>query len=434
MNWSLYKITLPKDFVILKILISIIYATLELYYKYFISNHFNYMGYADEFNMFYYLITKIFFILLLIMSYDIYKRSQFLYTIYLVLIFFFYIPNAILFSFADFSFIPFLANVFFVSCFIIASYFKFSFPLIFIHNKHKESILIAITIIFLIPILVTFKLNINLNTLFLSEIYETRDIFSKDLRGYLAYLYNLEAKAIIPIALVFFLIRSKYWLVGLFFFILLYLFVISGNKIVYFTSLILLVFYYIGTNYVSKITNFFLVTIILFLLFPIIDNYFLNSPVFMGTFINRFLFIPALLNHFYFDYFDGQPLFFAESNFFNLFFKSPYEMPVGFFITKIYWNGSGAYGNNGIVSDGYMNLGYIGVFLFSILFSLLFSLFNSFNLHKGYYGVFFSFIYIILSVPLLTCFITGGILIFIILAYFILSNDSSKVGTQLNLQ
>jgi hypothetical protein len=186
----------------------------------------------------------------------------------------------------------------------------------------------------------------------------------------------------------------------------------------------MLFFFFVGRDYVAKLSNFFLVIIIAFIIFPIIDSFVFPEPILAGVFVNRFLFIPALLTQFYFDFFDGNPFFFAESSLFNLFVKSPYEIPVGFLITREYWNEPEVYANNGIVSDGFMNLDYFGVILFSFLFVLLFSFFNSLNLHRGYYGIFFCYVYLILSAPFLSIFITGGVLFFIAMATTILHNSS----------
>jgi hypothetical protein len=426
---SSFKITLTKDFLILKALIAIIYIALEIYYNNLVAVTYDYMGFHADFNLSKYILTKVVFLLLLGLSYTIYSRNKFLYTIYLLLLFFFYIPNAILFSFSNISAGPFVSNIFFVCVFLITPYIKFTIPSVSIPNQYKGIALITLAVALLIPIIATFKFNFNLHTLFLSEIYSTREIFSEKLTGYLTYLYHFEAKTIIPVALVFFMIHKKPLLIGLFILMLLYLFVISGNKLVYFTPIIVIFFYYIGKDYISKITYFFIITLIMFALFPIIDNYITApKPILTGTFINRFFFIPALLTHFYFDFFNGHPFHFAESHFFNLFVKSPYDMPVGFLITKVYWGAPTAYANNGIVSDGFMNLGYCGVALFSFIFAFLFSLFNSLKLHIGFYGIFFSYIYIILSAPLLTCIITGGILPFILIALTILNTKNKLVN------
>jgi hypothetical protein len=422
------NIEFKKDYLILKALLAVIYVALEIYYRELISVIYSYMCFEHHFSLNKYILTKCVFFLLLGASYIIYSRNKFLYAIYLLLIFFFYIPNAIFFSFSDGAYGPFLSNTFFVSTFLITPIIKFKIPTVSIPSKYKSTILISIAILLLLPIIYRFRFHIHLKTLMLSDIYTTREIFSQHLNGYLAYFYNFEAKTIIPIALVFFMIKKKPFLIGLFIFILLYLFVISGNKLVYFTPMIVVFFYYVGKDYTSKLTYFFMVMLILFALFPIIDGFIGGEkPVMSGTFINRFFFIPALLTNFYFDFFNGHPFYFAESHIFNQLVHSPYDRPIGFLITKVYWGASDAYANNGIVSDGYMNLGYYGVVLFSVLFALLFSLFSSFNLNKGYFGIFFSYIYIILSAPFLTCLITGGIALFVILALTILRKEESHL-------
>lgn len=422
---SCFKISLTKEFFKLKIPIILIGIILEVYYKYLIVPEYPNYSYPLDFNLWKYIIAKLGFVFLLLLSYFLYNRSKFLYAIYLLLIFFFYIPNSIIFSYGNAAYGPFFANLFFVSSFIMSAFVKFNFPVITVSNKYKEIILVAISIVFLIPIIYTFKSDVNFKTLILKDVYETRELFSDKLKGILSYLYHLSVKTILPISLIFFMIRKKYVLVGLYFLILIYLFVISGNKFVYFTSVLLIYFYYIGKDYVSKINYFFLIALGLFLLFPILDYGVIQveKPILSGTFVNRFLFIPALLTQWYFDFFEGKPFYFAESHLFNQVVNSPYDMPVGFLISKVYLHTTDAYANNGIVSDGFMNLGYIGVLLYSVMFSVVFGIFNSLNLNKGYFGLFFSIIYMILSVQFLSCFITGGILIFFILAVFLLRDN-----------
>jgi hypothetical protein len=416
------KFILSKEFIRLKVLIIIISVLLEIYYSYLIVPEYNHLGFNFDFNILKYIISKFGFVFLLYVSFIIYKKDKFLYSIYLLLVFFFYIPNAILFSYANGNFGPFLSNLFFVSAFVLSAIVNIKLPSFVVHVKYSSFIVLLTSLFFIIPIVLTFKTDIYLKTLLLKNIYETRELFSLKATGVVNYFYHFAVKTILPVGLIFFMIRNKPLFTLLYFIILIYLFVISGNKFVYFTSIILLYFYYVGKDYVSKISYFFLFTILLFLLFPLIDYGMIKAtkPIFSGTFVNRFLFIPALLTQWYFDFFDGKPFFFAESHFFNRFFHSPYDMPVGFLISKVYLNTTDAYANNGIVSDGFMNLGYLGVGLFSIVFALLFSVFNSMKLHVGYYGLFFSYIYMILSAPLFGCFITGGILVFIFLGIFVL--------------
>ncbi len=425
------KIVVSKEFLRLSILLTIIYIVLEIYYNYYVSVDYEAMGFVLDLNLFKYAITKLIYIGLLILSYNLYLRSKFLYAIYLLLMFFFFIPNAILFALGNTFYGAFLSNVFFVCVFSLTPYLKFSFPTVSFSQKKKSLIIFLIAFLLLLPVIVVFKFDLNLKTLLLQDIGETRALFSEKMSGYLAYIYNIEVKTIIPIALIFFMVRKKWILVGLLLLALIYLYMISGNRIVYFTTFILVFFYYLGSNYLSKISNFFIITLALLFTAQFMTQYVFHAPllgaIVGGTFINRLLFIPALLTQWYFEFFDGNPFYFAESHVFNQFVESPYDMPVGFLLTKIYWNEPTVFANNGLVSDGFMNLGYLGVFLFSIVFAILFSLFNSFNLNKGYFGVFFAYVYMMLSVPFLSSFITGGILIFILLCFLILRNKTSDI-------
>jgi hypothetical protein len=419
-------IVIKKEFLLNIGILLAIYISLEFYYSYYISDTFEYMGYVPDLNITNYLITKITFISLLVLSYTLYKKNTFLYAVYLLLVFFFFLPVAILFSFSNFANGPFVATTFFICCFALSPYILFSIPDRGIPDKWKPALLLSISLLLFVPIACRYGIAMNLKTLRLSEIYETRQSFSESMDGWLNYFYHIEAKTLIPVTLIFFMLRKQYAIAVLCFFLLLYLYVISGNKLVYFTSIAVVFFYCTGRTYSSKINNFFFLLLLLFAAFPLIDIFILPEPILAGTFVNRFLFIPALLTNFYFDFFNGHPFYFAETNLFNHFVKSPYDMEIGFLITREYWGAPMAYANNGIVSDGFMNLGYLGVLVFSFAFTALFGLFNSLKLHKGYFGVYFSYVFLILSTPFLGCILGGGILVFIILGNFVLRASSQN--------
>ncbi|HEY9083633.1 MAG TPA: O-antigen polymerase [Vicingaceae bacterium] len=424
---STIKLIISKEFLRLSVLLTIIYFFLEGYYHFFISDNFEYLGYYPDFSIINYIITKLVYIWLLSLSWKVYQRSKFLYSIYLLLMFFFYIPNAVIFAFSNMHIGAFVSNVFFVSFFSLSSVIKFRLPTINLPEKINNYIILALSLLAIVPIIITFRNDVHLKTLLLQDIYEVREVFSEKLTGYLGYLYNILVKTLLPIALVYFLIKRKVFFVGIIFLALMYLYLISGNKIVYFTSILLLFFYYLGYSYTSKMSNFFIMIIGLLIIAPFVDAFLFSQPILQGVFINRFLFIPALLTQWYFEFFDGNPYYFAESHFFNQFVEQPYDLPIGFLLAKIHWHEPTVYVNNGIVSDGFMNLGYLGVVLFSVIFTLLFSLFNSFKLHIGYFGLFFSYVYIFLSAPFLSVFITGGVMIFIIKAILLLTNKNKNL-------
>jgi len=397
-------------------LLSVIYLLLECYYFLFIAHRFDYMGFALKPDLIKYLFTKLCYLGLLLASFYVMTHSKFLFFIYLLLIFFFYIPNSILYSLGDFPNTPFFSNLIFLGIFSFSPFIRFYIPATRLTSNSGNYFVYGLVLLMLIPILLKFGLNINFKTLILSDIYETRAKFSDKLHGLSSYLYHILTKTVIPAALIYSLIKRKFALAVFLLAALMYLYLISGNKIVYFSTFILLFFYFFGKKLETQLSNFFILIIVSLVIFPMIDS-FLAEPVLAGTFVNRFLFIPALLTQFYFDFFNNQPLFFAESHFFNSFISSPYPMPVGFLITWVYWGVPDVYANNGIVSDGFMNLGMAGVLLFSVIFSVLFGLFASFRLRPAFTGIYFIYLYLVLSSPFLACLVTGGISIFILLAF-----------------
>ncbi|MFM7023845.1 MAG: hypothetical protein ACKOXB_12815 [Flavobacteriales bacterium] len=419
------QIPVSRIFLRLSVMMTLTYIALQLYYCFFICREYGYMGFIPDFSILKFFLSQVFFLTLLSASHFLFSRSSFLYAVYLLLLFFFYMPNSILFAYSDMDYAPYLSNVFFVSCFLLSPLLKFKIPSFEIQEKYKDWSLIGITLLLMVPIALKFKSAFNLNTLLLRDVYDTRESFSDNMQGYLNYLYNFEAKTFIPLALVYFMIRRKTLWIVLLVLMLLYLYVISGNKIVYFTTFIIIFFYYMGESYLTKMSNLLIMLLAALIAIPLIDNLVLHDRILGGTFVNRFLFIPSLITQWYFKFFSGNPMYFAESHGFSAFVNSPYDMKVGFLLTKINWNEPEVFANNGIVSDGFMNLGYVGVGLLSLIFTALFSLFNSFKLHKGFFGLFFCYIYLFLSVPFLSCFITGGILIFIVLCFTIFKNGET---------
>jgi hypothetical protein len=230
------------------------------------------------------------------------------------------------------------------------------------------------------------------------------------------YLYNWLVKALFPLLMIFFLIRKRYLYAFITVLLFLYLYIISGNKIVYITLMVVFFFHFVGDDYFRKVKYFVLFLIAGLALLPLVDFYVLNSHSLKGIFVMRMLFLPSQLNYFYFDFFDGNPLYFAESNIFKLFVEYPFDQAVGYVISETYFSSSGMNANNGIIGDGYMNLGYWGVAINILIVSTIFLFFNSLDLDARYLGIFFLMIFLFLSVPMLSMFLTSGLWILCIMA------------------
>jgi hypothetical protein len=394
-----------------------------LYYKFFISIQFYYLGFHFDFSLLKFIESKILYFILILLSYFLYNRSSFIFAIFVLLILFFYIPNAILFSYGDMIRGPVYSNFIFIFIFSIIASFKIKLNTIRIPKKYISLFFIILALLVFLPIFFVYGFKINLNTLLLKDIYKTRAIFSDKETSIIKYFYNWEVKAIIPLLLVYLLIQKKYFQSFFAFSILIYLFLISGNKIVYMTSIITMFFYFIGKDYTNKIIFFLAGILVLLTVLPIIDVFLLNNYLLRGTIVMRTFYFPSLLNYCYFDYFEHISLYFSENTPFNLFLDSPLEIKSARVISKEYFQNSDMYANNGVISDGFMNLGYFGVVLLSILVGTIFLFFNSFNLSSKYFGVFLAFVFLFLSLPTFTVLLTGGLWIFFIIAFFILRDN-----------
>lgn len=413
---------IKKDFAIGFGLSAACFFILSLYYAFLIVPKYEYMGFALIPSASRTMLTWSLFFCLFGIAFKLLKNEDFLFSIFVLLVFFFFIPNAILFSYGNAEFGLLIANTILLFFFPFSGVMKFKIPKLKNSGKYNSMAIILIALVPFAWIVLKAGTAINFKTLLLDEIYETRDEFSRHISGFANYSFHLLTKCILPVAIVLSLSEKKYKLSLVPVIMLLILYLMSGNKLVYFTTLIVVFFYFTGKSFSGKANGFLLLMASMMLAFPFIDFLLLDQPVMSGTFINRMLFIPALLNSFYFDFFNGQPLWFAESNLFSWFVNSPFDKPAGFVIIEHFWNEEGVYGNNGIISDGFMNAGWAGVIFFSMAFTVSFSFLNSLNLSRAYFGIYFSFVFVFLSAPFFSVFITGGLLLFILLAIAFLRN------------
>jgi hypothetical protein len=398
-------------------LTGVLFVFLSLYYIFLVQPQYAYMGYCFEPSLVRTILSWCLFILLFLLAFRFFYSQPFLFSIFILLMLFYYIPNAILFSFSHSMAGIVVAHAILLTVFFSSAFYRFDIPRFNLpFGQYLPGLLLTGCLVLFFILAFKTRSTLNLNTLLLRDVYETRAEFSKHLTGMLNYFFHILTKCLLPLLIIYLYITRQYLLMGIALMMLLWTYVLSGHKIIYLTAFLVLFFLYVGKNHVNKVNSLLTCMIGLLLLFILVDSWLLDEPLLMGTFVNRMLFIPALLNQFYFTYFDGQPLFFAESNLFSWFVSSPYEKPVGYLIIEHFWNEEGVYGNNGIITDGFINAGWVGVLILSILFSALIAFLNALNLHPSYFGLFAEYIYLFLSAPFFMIFLSGGMFIFIVLA------------------
>lgn len=297
---------------------------------------------------------------------------------------------------------------------------KLNFSKVPVINKRQALyLLLAITTIGVIPYLLIYGPHINLKNLFLIDVYKTRSIMGSLTNPYFGYTYSVFTKIIIPLIIVFALeLKKKLWVVvGVLYLILFYLF--GAHKTVYAGLLVVLVFYRFSFEQsVKYIVKYSGILIVLFILLAIVG---FDYPWILS--FRRIHFLPTLLDISYLDFFGDRPLMWSESVLKRL-IEYPYDVKHTNLIGQVYFNRDDVSANNGLISDGFMNFGTIGVFINIVLVSAYFMILNSLKIPSRYFGLFVLVIFSFISSSLFTVFLTHGALAMLLTSIFLLNNKS----------
>ena len=286
--------------------------------------------------------------------------------------------------------------------------------------EKRQAIWLFLGIIFLgtIPFLIVYGPHINLKNLLLLDVYETRTRMAGLSNAYFGYTYSPFTKIIIPLIIVFSLeIRDKFMLLaGVFLLVLFYLF--GAHKTVYLGLVVILVFY--RWNYFRSVRNLVLYSN-LFIILCLVLSFFEYDYPWILTF-RRIHFLPTLLDTAYFDFFAGNPMYWSES-ILKGFFDYPYDVKHEILIGQEYFNRDDVAANNGLISEGFMNFGSIGVAINILIIGVYFTLLNRMHIHPKYFGLFVLVIFSFLSSSLFTVMLTHGALFLFLVALFLLRRN-----------
>lgn len=415
------KLTLDKKSLYQVFVGSIIFFGLDISYLKIIQPSFEYYGfyYIDTNLLFEVCCYLLSFILLLLafISKDKLLDKFFLIFILLFLTF----PSIILFKSGGAPrniVISHLLFFFFVKTLI---YFdvKFRLPKLKIKNLNSGSILFLTILISSIPFFILYKFNLNLDNLFLEDVYETRKVQGEKGNIITSHLYSPISKIIVPFGLIYFLEKKKTIFFMVFVLFGVYFYLIGAHKTVLIGNIICVFFYTINKKYFID----YLLYIIIGVLFLVFGIYYIYDDIFFSSLvIRRVFFIPALLDIYYFDFFKDLKMVYShsilESFIPNKLGGSIPAAEIGY----KYFSGGNA--NNGLISDGFMNLGYLGITLNFFIIGLFYILIRSLKLKNIYIGIPYLFFFSIVSSAPLTILLTHGGIFFIL--FSLLMYDTRK--------
>jgi len=252
----------------------------------------------------------------------------------------------------------------------------------------------------------------------LFDVYELRT----EARGYevsfvLGY-FSTFSDNLLPVLLVYFLFRKKYTVAVIVVGVILLNFGISATKQILFL-LFLSIFGYLFVRSLKVIRLY--IFAFLFLIYACIFEFLLFGTIFISNFsIYRIFFIPAKLHYVYYDFFSVRELDYFRQSALKYFIESPYKQNLGFILGDYDIGDITARANNGLFSDSYMNLGFVGVFIFPFIVVLILKILDGAS--KGLserilFIVTSSISFVLLGLPFTTALFSAGIIVLIFILY-----------------
>ena len=290
-----------------------------------------------------------------------------------------------------------------------------------INKTQALYLLLGLTTIGIVPYLLVYGPYINVKNLLLIDVYETRRFMGDLSNPYFGYTYSVFTKIIIPLIIVFSLeLKKKIWaLVGVLYLILFYLF--GAHKTVYVGLFVVLIFY--GFSFAKSVKYIVKYSSIMVVAFAGLALVGYDYPWILS--FRRIHFLPSLIDICYIDYFEGNYLYWSES-ILKRFIEYPYEVRSTNLIGEIYFNRPRMSANNGLISDGFMNMGGLGVAINILIISIYFMILNSLKIPARFFGLFVLVIFSFISSALFTVLLTHGALVLLVVAIFLLNDKGAS--------
>lgn len=397
------------------ILLSLIYLWLEYVYKEFVYVDFKYMGFVYMFSLKKYILSKFVFIFFIVLI-SVKVNSKFIYSIYLLFFLFLFIPNLIYFEFNNSDIRIIVSICKFLIFLKLFDHVKLNIPIVKITENQSLYLIVSLALILMIPFVMKNGFNLNYNLLKLKDVYEVRESASEHSFYLSGYFYSNLAKVVLPVLLIFSIIKKRYVFIIISITALVYLYLIAGHKSVFFGTIVIVMFFFFK-DYYKKICVFIFLVFLYFIGSRILSIY--GNIIPESMIVRRVFFIPALLNEFYFDYFHKNHVFFSHSVL-SSFVEYPYDLPPSKIIGEVYFGSENNNANNGFISDGFLNLGMTGVILFSLLISFIIKIISVLKVDSRYFGVYFLMIFTLISSAFFTSLLTHGIILLLLISYFFL--------------
>lgn len=407
----------------------LIFTLLNISYVFDVSPKFydTYLPFLLEFNL-----TKFISIIVLTLLITIIGgiiNSNFIRLIWFTVLIMQYYSSAVLYTYCpNISFGIVLQNIILLFFIFLGDFINPKIPTINISLSNNYKYFLILAVLLFSPFIYYYWQYISIENLLFDKlkIYETRALFRQINVPLLGYLSSPLSRVIFPILMVYAIKSKKYYLFIISAVAITYLFLCSATKSVLIGG-ILAVFFYYGNEWKDKF-KLFSILIISLLLISFTASYFFHFKDITDAFVRRVFFVPPYLDNVYHQYFSSNFTYWGHS-------------PFGMHIHNIdYMNGKnitmfmgedvlgfkGLNANIGIITEGYLSFGYIGVIIHAIAFSLIFIYIKSLNISPLYFGIIFAYLFYLNSSLLSTLLITHGLLFLLLVFTLFLQNSKES--------
>jgi hypothetical protein len=282
------------------------------------------------------------------------------------------------------------------------------------------NVMFMLSLIILLIILYKFG-GIDLRALDFDQVYELRS--EAKYSGLWVYILNWLGKALIPLCIIVYMYKRKYFLLFISIIMQLTLYMSTGHKTTLLSVAIIIAFYYFlkRKHFISVLPKLY--TGLLFMSMIVYEL--INYNWGLALFPLRMLSIPAWLNFIHYDFFStNEHIYFSEGLIGKILgLQYPYSIPSTFLVSP-----NTANANTGFLADAYDNGGLLVMLLFSVVFSFLLlyvDYISSKSNNRFIYSVFFVYPIIILNdSALLTALLTSGLFIVFAFSYIYISEEN----------
>ncbi|WP_341301629.1 O-antigen polymerase [Lysinibacillus sp. FSL H8-0500] len=424
---NIYLNLLNKYFVIVSIMI---YKLLiELLYIYYIYPKYEYMGFSLEINGYKMFLSWILLTLLILYIPKLKNTPSTLVVLLVILI--------MIIPLSSFYWLQNQSTAFFVACItsigvtIILTKYIPSIRFEKIQLSPKYFYFVSYTFsLFVLGVIIYFNGKPSLTAVNFNNVYTVRGQFNYGF-GLMPYLLNWQALVLNPLLFLLFLKNRKYSRVFVFAVLQFIIYLYTGHKSYLFLIIIApFIMYFLKFKRITIyiIWSFILGGIISWVSYLVLSNLW---P--MALYVHRLLYLPAQISYQFFEYFSENGYVMLSHSVFGSLFSAPvYDKHPILIIGEIYHGNN--WPNTGYLADAFMNFGYIGMLIFSIIFALLLKILDSFSYNKGKDVITaMSILYVIyfISSALLTTLMNGGLLFLFFLLILIPEQEleTSKLDT-----